>query len=465
MNRYNESPIFPAAAAIKPAQVLPSRVSLSAALWWNISLKEDGGHSRTAANYLSSLGAVRAYLGGEFDRFPLSGVTPAWVEGYASWLRSRHASSAATAEFYFRNFRVMCRRYWRLACASLPGGRDPFAGIAFHVRPASKRALPRESLARLLDPGLRARLTEREGESLDVLHFILFTRGMAFHDVWNLRHDMVGDDGHIRYRRSKTGAPIDVLVTTEAAALMERHRRCGSPWVFPFLHDFRRVERAAPGDRNREPSEESSLKRVNRHALSIGRLVGLPIPLTTYVMRHTWATLMQEAGYSVELIGQCLGHTSEETTRIYLSGISRGSVDRAVDDMLDRLVRPYAQGGPKGKRASDSQVKRRHRKKDTPAGGTERPARKGRVLPEEGATEPRNAQCAVNKDSGGGKEGCAREKKCLFLAKKGTLLPHRFPHKLFGDKSNNYQPNMQIIHKICFIYNCIISRLSRSVDT
>lgn len=136
MNRYNESPIFPAAAAIKPAQVLPSRVSLSAALWWNISLKEDGGHSRTAANYLSSLGAVRAYLGGEFDRFPLSGVTPAWVEGYASWLRSRHASSAATAEFYFRNFRVMCRRYWRLACASLPGGGRP---LCRHCLPCAAR--------------------------------------------------------------------------------------------------------------------------------------------------------------------------------------------------------------------------------------------------------------------------------------------------------------------------------------
>lgn len=418
MNRYNEIPAFPAAAAISPARVLPSRVSLSAALRWNISLKEDGGHSRTAANYLSSLGSVRAYLGVEFDRFPLSGVTPAWVEGYASWLRSRHASSSATAEFYFRNFRVMCRRYGRLACASLPGGRDPFAGIAFHVRPASKRALPRESLARLLDPDLRARLTEREGESLDVLHFILFTRGMAFQDVWNLRHDMVGDDGHIRYRRSKTGAPIDVLVTAEAAALMERHRRCGSPWVFPFLHELRRGERAAPGDGKREPSEESSLRRVNRHALGIGRLAGLPIPLTTYVMRHTWATLMQEAGYPVELIGQCLGHTSEETTRIYLSGISRGSVDRAVDDMLDRLVRPYAQGGPKGKGASGSQVKRRHRKKDTPAGGTGRPSGKGRAVPEEGAAERTDTQCAVDKapDRPEGERG--RKKNVPFLPRK-----------------------------------------------
>lgn len=465
MNRYNESPIFPATAAMKPVQVLPSRVSLSAALRWNISLKEDGGHSRTAANYLSSLGAVRAYLGGEFDRFPLSGVTPAWVEGYASWLRSRHASSAATAEFYFRNFRVMCRRYSRLTCVALPGGRDPFAGIAFHVRPASKRALPRESLARLLDPDLRCRLTEREGESLDVLHFILFTRGMAFQDVWNLRHDMVGDDGHIRYRRSKTGAPIDVLVTAEAAALMERHRRCGSPWVFPFLHDLRRGERAATKNGNREPTEESSLRRVNRHARSIGRLAGMPIPLTTYVMRHTWATLMQEAGYPVELIGQCLGHTSEETTRIYLSGISRGSVDRAVDDMLDRLVRPYVQGGHKDKKASGSLVKRRHRKKDTPAGGTERPARKWRAVPEESAAERRNTQCAVNKAPDRPERGRGREKKCRFLGKKETLLPHSFPHKLFGDKSNSYQPNMQIIHKICFIYNCFISHLSRPVDT
>lgn len=68
----------------------------------------------------------------------------------------------------------------------------------------------------------------------------------------------------------------------------------------------------------------------------------LPAPLTTYVLRHTWATLMLEAGYPVELIGQCLGHTSANTTRIYLAGISSDRVDTAVNDMFNRLVRPFA---------------------------------------------------------------------------------------------------------------------------
>lgn len=56
-------------------------------------------------------------------------------------------------------------------------------------------------------------------------------------------------------------------------------------------------------------------------------------------MRHSWATLMLEAGKSVEVISQCLGHTSIRTTQIYLSSISTTKVDREVNDMLNRFIR------------------------------------------------------------------------------------------------------------------------------
>lgn len=62
-------------------------------------------------------------------------------------------------------------------------------------------------------------------------------------------------------------------------------------------------------------------------------------------MRHSWATLMLEAGKSVEIISQCMGHTSIRTTQIYLSSISTTKVDREVNDMLNRFIRL----GKKGK--------------------------------------------------------------------------------------------------------------------
>lgn len=320
---------------------------ISDILLWNIRLKEGDGHLRTAANYRSCMNKAAAYLGKGFRHFTFPELTARWVKGYVNWLKRLHPESPNTVEFYLRGLRAMCRNYrekYRLGWAE---GSDPFSGITLCTEPTTKRALTPGLLSGLFAPELRERLDESGRESLDVLHFILFMRGMVFQDIWNLRHDMIGRDGHIRYRRSKTGALIDVEITPEAEAIIRRHARKDSPYVFPFLHE-KKSGRSRKGQESRkkrkaeELPEESALRRVNRHARAIGRMARLPAPLTTYVLRHTWATLMLEAGYPVELIGQCLGHTSVNTTRIYLAGISSDRVDTAVNDMFNRLVRPFA---------------------------------------------------------------------------------------------------------------------------
>lgn len=287
-----------------------SSATLQSVLNQSIERKEQAGHFRTAANYRSSMNKLAAYLGDSFRHFTFTGLTARWVEEYVGWLAARHPESPGTAEFYLRNLRAMCRSHrerHRLAWAE---GSDPFSGAGFRTQPTSKRALPAGALAGLFSPELRERLDASRRESLDVLHFILFMRGMVFQDVWNLRHEMIGGDGHIRYRRSKTGILIDVEIPPEAEAIINRYFRDGSPYVFPFLHHRKgRGSNGKDGGEEKAGSlpEESALRRVNRHAVEIGKLAGLSAPLTTYVLRHTWATLMLEAGYSVELIGQLPG--------------------------------------------------------------------------------------------------------------------------------------------------------------
>lgn len=315
-----------------------------------IEEKERDGHFRTAANYRSSMNKLAVYAGADFRHLTLGELTSKQVRDYVKWLTEQHPEASSTAEFYLRNLRAMCRSYREAHRLAWAEGSDPFSGISFRKQPTSKRALPAGLLTRLFSPQVREQLDESRRESLDVLRFIFFMRGMVFQDIWNLRHDMIGRDGHIRYRRSKTGIQIEVEIPPEAEAIIKRYFREGSPYVFPFLHHKKEktgVKRqdgnpAKKGEGTENLSEESALRRVNRHAMEIGRLAGLCTPLTTYVLRHTWATLMLEAGYSVELIGQCLGHTSVNTTHIYLSRISAGRVDMAVNEMFNRMVRPLA---------------------------------------------------------------------------------------------------------------------------
>lgn len=391
----------------------------------SIEEKERDGHFRTAANYRSSMNKLAAYLGAGFRHLTFGELTSKRVREYVEWLTRQHPESPSTAEFYLRNLRAMCRSYQETHRLAWAEGSDPFSGISFRIQPTSKRALSAGLLNRLFSPELRKQLDESHRESLDVLHFIFFMRGMVFQDIWNLRHDMIGRDGHIRYRRSKTGIPIEVEIPPEAEAIINRYFREDSPYVFPFLHHKKEKagrkrqdgNPAKKGEETENLSEESALRRVNRHATEIGRLAGLCTPLTTYVLRHTWATLMLEAGYSVELIGQCLGHTSVNTTHIYLSRISAGRVDTAVNEMFNRMVRPLT-----GRR--DGTPKRRNRKKhkktDKGYAGGKKPEWNDKVF------NP------LHLKGDGRQAGGRKERACPFLIKKETQPINNIACALFS---------------------------------
>lgn len=316
---------------------------------------------RTLENYRSSINKVRAYAGNEWTRLGVDDVTRRWTDGLTRWLESRHAGSPQTADFYLRTFRALYGHAQALqvdeAGGKPFGGRRPGSGLP------AKRALCRQQVQLLLAPGLRQGLTGGQREALDVLLFMLYARGMVFKDVYALTQDGV-QGGHIRYRRSKTGAPVEVEVVPELDEIMRRHRRDDSPFVFPFLHEARK--RGCPSG---ELSEEAALRRVNRRARQIGERAGLSLPLTTYVLRHTWATLMLEDGHPAELIGQCMGHTSIRTTQIYLSRISSARVDAAVGGMYDRMLR----SGAPLERKSDIPDRTSHRRCPRKAGNKKCP--------------------------------------------------------------------------------------------
>ena len=57
----------------------------------------------------------------------------------------------------------------------------------------------------------------------------------------------------------------------------------------------------------------------------------------TYVARHSWATLAHENDVPVSVISDCMGHTSEKTTRIYLDRIDTKRLDRANRLVINSL--------------------------------------------------------------------------------------------------------------------------------
>jgi integrase len=56
------------------------------------------------------------------------------------------------------------------------------------------------------------------------------------------------------------------------------------------------------------------LTRVNRDFKKIGKLAQVDVPLTTYVARHTYATVLKKSGTSTSVISEALGHKTENIT-------------------------------------------------------------------------------------------------------------------------------------------------------
>lgn len=322
-----------------------SCINLLDAFEMQISQKLGNGNLRTADNYRSTVNKLQVYQSGRLEDLTLDDVTDEWVLEFVDWLKKKHPNKPQTADFYFRNLRALfhgaCKKY-KIKKTDLP-----FKDVTFLGRPSAKRALSKDEVNRLISPAFYGQLKECLRESYDILHFMLFMRGMVFQDLYNLTWDMVDSDNHIHYLRSKTQVPINTELSPEALKIIERYREEGSIYVFPFLHQSMRK------DRMHYISEQSAIRRVNRHAAQIGKLAGLPIPLTTYVMRHTFATLMIEASKPVELISQCLGHASIRTTELYISRISKSKVDKEVNDMFNQLLRPAITKKKKSNRSSN----------------------------------------------------------------------------------------------------------------
>lgn len=295
-----------------------------------VSRRETGNYY-TAANYESFISKLTLFLGKEHESFLLHEITKEWVEHYIQWLHAKHPEKPQTVDFYFRGLRALYNNTAEKVGLGETSIMNPFHGLRIKKTMVSKRALSPNMLKRLLDPALKIRLSSSRAKTLDILLFSLYCRGMVFHDIYNLTWGMVAKDWQVQYRRSKTGQCICLCIPREGREIMLRYRQPDSLYVFPFLRET---------VKGCFLCERSALRCVNRHLDAIGRLLDIPCKLTTYVMRHTWATLMLEAGKPVEIISQCMGHTSIKTTQIYLSSISTAKVDNEVNDMLNRFVRP-----------------------------------------------------------------------------------------------------------------------------
>ena len=76
---------------------------------------------------------------------------------------------------------------------------------------------------------------------------------------------------------------------------------------------------------------------MNRKLKRVGLRLDIPVPLTTYVARHAWASIAKSKNVPLSVISEAMGHDSENTTRIYLASLDTSDVDKANMIVLKSL--------------------------------------------------------------------------------------------------------------------------------
>lgn len=298
-----------------------------------VQSKMAAGKERTAGNYLSSWKKFSVFLDKNVQSFTMADLTPEVAQKFVTWLANTENSqlkklSFGTQDFYLRNLKAMYKKAIKETGIIPPAG-EPFAGLYIKVPSTRKRALPDQGIKKLVGMDLSGH--PKLVSALHLALFLFYARGMCFIDVFHLRTGNLYD-GYVHYIRSKTGVTLQVKITPEMQSIINLYHKKNNPWVFPFLHEKLQGKGIA--------RPQSVLHRINDYLKEVGKIVSLPYPLTTYVMRHSWASMMLEADSGLGVISQSLGHTSLHTTEIYLGQLSVGKMDKAADKMLDNLVRP-----------------------------------------------------------------------------------------------------------------------------
>jgi integrase len=138
-------------------------------------------------------------------------------------------------------------------------------------------------------------------------------------------------DNRLIYTRRKTNEKFNIQLLEPAVKILEYYKATGqskNDYVFPLLS----TDHITPQTIfNRKVK---MLREINKNLKAVGKLAGIKSELTTYVARHSYATILKKSGVSTSLISEALGHDCEKTTQIYLDSFGNSTLDEVSKVIL-----------------------------------------------------------------------------------------------------------------------------------
>ena len=276
------------------------------------------GTARTYGNAYRRFKAFREDVDLTFDE-----LTPDMIECYEAWLIDRRLKQ--------NSIRCYLRTLNTLLCKAVAEGllsnRNLFSRVRLSYVKTTKRAISEKELKVIANLELPEHSTMALAR--DIFMFSFYMRGMPFVDIAYLRKTDL-KNGMWTYCRRKTNQCLMVEWEKAQQKILDRyaHQTENGPYLLPIINKE---------DGTEYLQYQRMQTNINRALKKIGEMAELKMPLTTYVARHTWASVARDMNIPISIISEGMGHNSIKTTQVYLNSIDISRINEANKRIIKRI--------------------------------------------------------------------------------------------------------------------------------
>ena len=277
-------------------------------LEYQIKKLKSENRTKTASIYETAKRSFSRFRYGEDVR--IDKIDSVLISRYERYLKEQGVCLNSIS-CYMRALRAI---YNQAVQKGLAVSKHPFKDVYTGIDKTVKRAVNEDTIVKLH----RIDLAEHPHLQLarDFFMFSFYTRGMSFIDMANLTKKNI-KNGYLVYSRSKTKQALTIKIEKCIEDIINKYKDLSiENYLLPIFTE-------------QNCDYSSHLRTYNKRLKQISQLLDLEKSLSSYVSRHSWATIALRKGISVQIISEGMGHENEKTTRIYLASLEQGVIDDA----------------------------------------------------------------------------------------------------------------------------------------
>lgn len=282
----------------------------------------------TAESYKYTLSSLEDFS--KTDSLTFNIITPQWLKEYENYMLSNN-KSYSTIAIYTRTLRAVYNK--AIEQNDISNDIYPFGKNKYKIPRTKKvkKALNSQQLKVLFNAEVS---NSNEQKAKDFWFFSYSCNGMNLKDIALLKYSDI-KDGKFTYYRAKTfdksaeKTEITIYLTDFTNSVLKKY---GNKKKNGYVFDIIDIKQNATIQYKKI---KNFTRYINDHIKRIAKEYELPLDLSTYWARHSFATNSLRKGASMEFISEALNHSDLSVTKNYFAGFEDKAKKEFADSLLD----------------------------------------------------------------------------------------------------------------------------------